>query len=74
MHVFDAGSGTHVAAYPGHRDQVGFECGAMGRRAGVSGIACEGGNRKGADGFGCRMDGGAKQRRQGRVAGGGHEQ
>ena len=23
LHVFDAGTGTHVAAYPGHRDQVG---------------------------------------------------
>jgi hypothetical protein len=23
VHVFDAGSGAHVAAYPGHRDQVG---------------------------------------------------
>jgi len=23
VHVFDAGSGSHVAAYPGHRDQVG---------------------------------------------------
>lgn len=34
VHVFDAGSGSHVAAYPGHRDQVSW----VGAKGGVQGV------------------------------------